>query len=46
MKIGVRRDASGKLEAHAWVERGGNVLIGGAHSVDQYQALPAVDLWT
>lgn len=46
LKIGVRRDAAGKVEAHAWVERQGEVLIGGAHSLDQYQPLPPVKLWT
>lgn len=46
LKIGVRRDASGDLEAHAWVEQGGRVLIGGSPSPDQYQTLPALNLWT
>jgi hypothetical protein len=29
LTIGIRRVAGGTLEAHAWVHRGGRVLVGG-----------------
>ncbi len=32
MRIGVARNTEGKLEAHAWVESEGRVVIGGAHT--------------
>ena len=31
LRIGVARSNSGELEAHAWVESGGRVVIGGSH---------------
>jgi len=32
LRIGVTRKQSGELEAHAWVESSGRVIIGGAHA--------------
>lgn len=32
LRIGVTRKKSGELEAHAWVESSGKVIIGGAHA--------------
>ena len=40
--IGVRRDATGKIEAHAWIEQHGRVLIGGSPTMQSYQTLPLV----
>jgi transglutaminase superfamily protein len=40
LKIGVTRPVSGRFEAHAWLESGGNVVIGGAQ-LDQYVPLAA-----
>jgi Transglutaminase-like superfamily len=31
LRIGVKRGAGGKFMGHAWLEKDGNVLIGGAH---------------
>ena len=33
LQIGVARDREGKLQAHAWVESGGRVLMGGTDTV-------------
>ncbi len=38
LRIGVRRDGEA-LEAHAWLERGGAVLVGGG-PLDRYTRLP------
>jgi hypothetical protein len=32
LRIGVTRKKSGELEAHAWVESSGKVIIGGTHA--------------
>ena len=40
LKIGVARDGAGIFKAHAWVEIGGEVLIGKAETPD-YQVLSA-----
>jgi hypothetical protein len=39
LRIGVAKGAAGRLEAHAWLEHEGQILIGGAIR-DRYQALP------
>ncbi|MBV9790605.1 MAG: lasso peptide biosynthesis B2 protein [Chloroflexi bacterium] len=45
LRIGVARDERGRLQAHAWVESGGQIVIGGsASSVARYTPLPAVPL--
>jgi hypothetical protein len=36
LHIGVAKDETGALQAHAWVERNGCVLIGGASSPETY----------
>ena len=42
--IGVTKDTSGKLVAHAWVETNGQVVIGGSQEdLDQYSRLPELD---
>jgi hypothetical protein len=42
LRIGVAKDATGKLEAHAWVECQGQIVVGGpAEHVARYQLLPA-----
>ena len=35
LRIGVARNEEGKFQAHAWVERNGQVLIGGPN-IEQY----------
>jgi len=40
LRIGAMRDASGQLQAHAWIEQRGQILIGGPpSSLDQYTPL-------
>jgi hypothetical protein len=43
MRIGVKRGETGKLIAHAWVECGGRIIIGGP-SVQGYRVLPSLDV--
>lgn len=42
LKIGVMKPAGGRFEAHAWLESGGNVVIGD-FQLDQYVPLTARD---
>ncbi len=41
LQIGVARDGEGKLQAHAWLESGGRVLMGGTDTV--YIPLPVLE---
>ena len=41
LRIGVAKGLGGRLEAHAWLERDGQVLIGGAIH-ERYTALPNI----
>jgi hypothetical protein len=44
LRIGVARGASGALEAHAWVEIGGRVVVGGpAEAVQRFTILPSME---
>lgn len=40
LKIGVAKGADGQFQAHAWVEWGGKVIIGGANSPAQFTIIP------
>lgn len=44
LKIGVAKENKGQLEAHAWVENQGRVLIGGLKDLDRYRVLPLPSL--
>lgn len=45
LRIGVARDGDGRLEAHAWVEAAGQIVIGGsASALARYTPLPAFPL--
>lgn len=45
LKIGVAREDGGRLEAHAWVESAGQIVIGGsASALARYTPLPEVPL--
>jgi Transglutaminase-like superfamily len=46
LRIGVMRDESNHLEAHAWVELDGRILIGQTSSLGSFERLPALSLWT
>lgn len=43
LKIGVAKGPDDEFLAHAWVERGGHVLIGGQASPLNYQQLGRID---
>lgn len=43
VRIGVAKGAGGKLEAHAWVESGGEVIVGGFPALDRYTPLPDLE---
>lgn len=44
LRIGVARSKSGELEAHAWVESKGRVIIGGTHAdLKRFTVLHAVE---
>lgn len=40
LKIGVAKGSDGQLQAHAWVEWGGQVIIGGSEDLGQFTVLP------
>lgn len=42
LRIGVARSDAGRLEAHAWLERDGRVILGGP-TTDRFAPLPALD---
>ncbi|MFT3926106.1 MAG: lasso peptide biosynthesis B2 protein [Myxococcales bacterium] len=42
LEIGVARDAQGNLEAHAWIEHEGQVVIGLVPNLERFQKLPEV----
>jgi hypothetical protein len=44
LRIGVARSEAGKIEAHAWVESMGKVIIGGTHvDLKRFTVLHAVE---
>lgn len=43
LRIGVARGRHGLLEAHAWVEVGGQVVVGGQLDLTRYSLLPALE---
>lgn len=43
LRIGVKKDAAGKLEAHAWIEYEGEVILGGRHDLATYTLLPSLE---
>ena len=45
LKIGVARGEAGQLEAHAWLERGGTVVLGGLADLDRYVPLERRGGW-
>jgi hypothetical protein len=40
IQIGVLFAKNGKLEAHAWIEHEGRVLVGGSSGLDRYSRIP------
>lgn len=43
LRIGVAKDAHGHLEAHAWVESQGNVVLGRLSNWERFTPLPHLD---
>jgi len=43
LHIGVTKDEDGELQAHAWVERHGRVLIGGTNAPQEYERFEDLD---
>jgi hypothetical protein len=44
LRIGVRRSQTGQLEAHAWIEYQGEVIIGQLHHLVEFTPLPSLRL--
>lgn len=44
LHIGVAKDGEERLEAHAWVESNGRVVIGGCVDLSHFAALPPLDI--
>ena len=42
LRIGVRKTPEGRVEAHAWVEQDGRVLIGWLRDLDTFSVLPPI----
>ena len=43
LKLGVTKTPMSSLEAHAWIEYEGNVLIGGGQELNRFVSLPSID---
>ena len=43
LRIGVARGAGGELQAHAWVESRGRIVLGGVEAPVSYTPLPPLD---
>jgi hypothetical protein len=43
LQIGVAKNEAGKLEAHAWVESRGRIVIGGSEELFRYTPLSSVE---
>jgi len=44
LQIGVRRGRQGELEAHAWIEHRGRILIGDCAGLERFSRLPPLGL--
>jgi hypothetical protein len=42
LRIGVTKGERGQLEAHAWVESEGKIVIGGSQDLARYTPLPSL----
>jgi hypothetical protein len=43
LRLGVAKDEKGQLEAHAWVESQGKIVIGGLGNLSRYTPLPPLE---
>lgn len=46
LRIGITKSLEGKLEAHAWLERDGQVIIGDLEDLQRYTLLPTESIKT
>jgi hypothetical protein len=46
LRIGVAKDEQNELQAHAWIEIEGRVLIGGKVDLSRYVVLPPIEMDT
>jgi len=44
LRIGVAKSESGKLEAHAWVESQGRIIVGSLADLSRYTPLPSLEV--
>lgn len=44
LRIGVARNPDGTLQAHAWLEREGEIMVGYLHNMQQFTPLPPLVL--
>lgn len=44
LRIGVAKSPTGKLEAHAWVEHDGKLIIGGVPGLNRFMPLPSLEM--
>jgi len=45
IRIGVAKETAGSFEAHAWLESGGKILMGGAEADQRYTPLLSFSAW-
>ena len=43
LRVGIAKDSNGRLKGHAWLEKNGEVLIGGMEDLSQYTLLPPLE---
>ncbi len=43
LRVGIAKDSSGQLKGHAWLEKNGEVLIGGMEDLSRYTLLPLLE---
>jgi hypothetical protein len=43
LRIGIAKGATGQLEAHAWVETQGKIVLGGAEVCARFTPLPPLE---
>jgi len=43
VRIGVTKDNRGKLQAHAWVESDGRIVLGNIPGMSRYTTLPPIE---
>lgn len=44
LRVGVAKGAGGNLEAHAWIESQGKIVVGGIKNLGRYTPLPTLEV--